>query len=102
MDSTAAAPTIAVTRPQPAPPRALGTLLAGPILPALLRLAWPMILVLVVQTFVSVAETYFVGHLGTDALAGVVLVFPVLMLMTMMSNGGMGGGTASAIARALG
>ncbi len=42
------------------------------------------------------------GHLGTDALAGVALVFPVLMLMTMMSNGGIGGGVASAIARAVG
>jgi Na+-driven multidrug efflux pump len=29
-------------------------------------------------------------------------VFPVLMLMTMLSNGGIGGGVASAIARAIG
>src|SRR5207245_1887071 len=36
------------------------------------------------------------------ALAGVTLVFPVLMLMQMMSNGGIGGGVASAVARALG
>ena len=54
------------------------------------------------QTLVSVAETYFVGFLGTDALAGVALVFPALMLMTMMSNGGIGGGVSSAIARAIG
>jgi putative MATE family efflux protein len=47
-------------------------------------------------------ETYFVGFLGKDALAGVALVFPVLMLMTMMSNGALGGGAASAVARALG
>jgi len=80
----------------------LGGLLAGPIIPILLKLAAPTVVVLVVQTFVSVIETYFVGFLGNDALAGVALVFPVLMLMTMMSNGALGGGAASAIARALG
>src|SRR5262245_45313181 len=73
----------------------LGGLLSGPIIPTLLKLAAPTVVVLVVQTFVSVIETYFVGFLGKDALAGVALVFPVLMLMTMMSNGALGGGAAS-------
>ena len=59
-------------------------------------------MVLALQTFVGVAETYFVSFLGTDALAGVALVFPVFMLMTMMSNGGIGGGVSSAVARAIG
>jgi putative MATE family efflux protein len=77
-------------------------LLAGPITPQLMRLALPILVVLAVQTLVGVAETYFVSFLGTSALAGVTLVFPLLMLMTMMSNGGMGGGVASAIARAIG
>src|SRR5947199_7427442 len=77
-------------------------LLGAPILPTLLWLALPILIVLAVQTLVSVAETYFVGFLGDDALAGVALVFPILMLMTMMSNGGIGGGVASAIARAIG
>jgi putative MATE family efflux protein len=76
--------------------------LAGPIIPTMLRLALPTTVVLVVQTLVGVAETYFISFLGTDALAGVTLVFPVLMLMQMMSNGGVGGGVASAVARALG
>ena len=76
--------------------------LAGPIIPTMLRLAFPTIVVLVVQTFVGLAETYFISFLGTDALAGVTLVFPVFMLMQMMSNGGIGGGVASAVARALG
>jgi len=79
-----------------------GGLLGGPIIPALLKLAAPTVVVLVMQTLVSISETYFVSYLGTDALAGVALVFPVLMLMTMMSNGALGGGAASAIARALG
>ena len=76
--------------------------LDGPIIPMLMKLSGPTVLVLIVQTFVGVAETYFVSFLGTDALAGVALVFPVLMLMTMMSNGGVGGGVASAVARAVG
>ena len=68
----------------------------------MLRLALPTITVLVAQALVGVAETYFVSFLGTEALAGVALVFPVLMLVQMMSNGGIGGGVASAVARALG
>src|SRR5207248_11013686 len=77
-------------------------LLQGPIASRLIALALPILIVLAVQTLVSVAETYFVGFLGDDALAGVALVFPILMLMTMMSNGGIGGGVASAVARAIG
>jgi len=77
-------------------------LLEAPIAPTLLRLAAPNVLVMFVQASVGLIETYFVARLGTDALAGVALVFPVLMLMQMMSAGAMGGGISSAIARALG
>ena len=73
-----------------------------PIVGTLLRLATPNVLVMFVQASVGLIETYFVAKLGTDALAGVALVFPVLMLMQMMSAGAMGGGISSAIARALG
>ena len=77
-------------------------LLEAPIAPTLLRLAAPNVLVMAVQAAVGLIETYFIGKLGTDALAGVALVFPLVMLMQMMSAGAMGGGIASAIARALG
>jgi putative MATE family efflux protein len=77
-------------------------LLEGPIAAQMLRLAWPVLLVLALQTFVGVAETYFVSSLGADAVAGVTLVFPIIMLMTMMSHGGIGGGVSSAVARAMG
>src|SRR5438094_491466 len=43
-----------------------------------------------------------VGRLGTDALAGLALVFPLVMLLQMTSAGAMGGGVSSAVARALG
>ena len=77
-------------------------LLEAPIVPTLLRLAFPNVLVMVAQAAVGLIETYFVGKLGTDALAGMALVFPIVMLMQMMSAGAMGGGIASAMARALG
>ena len=77
-------------------------LLEAPIARTLLRLAVPNMLVMVAQAAAGLVETYFIGKLGTDALAGVALVFPVFMLMQMMSAGAMGGGIASSIARALG
>lgn len=55
-----------------------------------------------VQSLVSIADTYYVGRLGTDALAGFALVFPLVMLLQMTSAGAMGGGVSSAVARALG
>src|SRR3954469_24924603 len=78
------------------------TLLEAPLLPLLLRLAAPNILLMVAQSATGVIETYFVGQLGTDALAGVSIVFPGVMLMQTVSGGAMGGGISSAIARALG
>src|ERR1700677_854207 len=90
--------------PRPAPPQTAvrAAMLAGPVLPVMLRLALPTISVLFVQTLVSVAETYFVSSLGTNVLAGVALVFPVIALMTTMSNGGFGSGIASSVSRAIG
>src|ERR1700722_12299243 len=82
--------------------RAREAMLHGPIVSTLVKLALPTIGVLVAQTAVGIAETYYVSFLGTDALAGVALVFPIFMLMTTMSNGGLGSGVASSIARAIG
>ena len=77
-------------------------LLHGRIIPTLLRLAWPNILVMLAQASTGLIETWFVSRLGTDALAGMALVFPGFMMMQMLSAGAMGGGISSAIARALG
>src|SRR5215475_11170668 len=78
------------------------TLLQAPIGRTLLRLALPNVIVMVVQASIGLIETYFIAKLGTDALAGMALVFPILMLVQMISAGAMGGGILSAIARALG
>ena len=77
-------------------------LLEGPIVATLLRLGAPNMLVMLAQAAAGLIETYFVGQLGTDALTGMALVFPLVMLMQMTSAGAMGGGIASAVARALG
>lgn len=78
------------------------TLLSAPVVPTILRLSAPGLLLVVFQIMVSVGDTYFVGRLGTESLAGLALVFPMLMLLGMTSSGAMGGGVSSAIARALG
>jgi putative MATE family efflux protein len=106
-DDEVAAPTApALTRPRltgaERKARAREAMLHGPIVSTLVKLALPTIGVLVAQTAVGIAETYYVSFLGTDALAGVALVFPIFMLMTTMSNGGLGSGVASSIARAIG
>ncbi len=68
----------------------------------MLLLAWPNVLVTVAQASTGLIETWFISKLGTDALAGMALVFPGVMMMQMISGGAMGGGISSAIARALG
>ena len=54
------------------------------------------------QASTGLIETWWVARLGTDALTGMALVFPVFMMMQMLSAGAMGGGISSAIACALG
>ena len=89
--------------PAPPPPsRPANPLLSGPILPTLLRLAVPNVLSMTMAVLVGIAETYYIGLLGTEPLAAMALVFPFAMLTGMMSAGAMGGGVSSAISRALG
>ena len=77
-------------------------LLRDAILPTLWRLSLPNMVAMGMSVLVAVAETYYVGRLGTTALAAMALVFPLAMLTQMMSNGAMGSGVSSAISRALG
>ena len=90
-------------RPLPPPPApAKNALLDRPILPTLLWLAWPNVIALSASTCVVIAETSYIGRLGVESLAAMALVFPCVILTMTMSGGAMGGGVASAIARALG
>jgi MATE family, multidrug efflux pump len=77
-------------------------LLEGPVLSTLLRLATPNVLNLLALAGMITFDGLFVGRLGADALAGVSLAFPWVMLIMQATNGGMGAGVSSAIARALG
>jgi len=77
-------------------------LLDAPVTATLLRLAVPNILVMVTQASIGLIEIYFIARLGVEALAGVSQVFPVFSLFTAISQGSVGGGFVSAIARTLG
>jgi len=78
-------------------------MLEGPIVSTLLRLAIPNLVVNVVLIAVKTSvDAHFIGRLGLDPLAGLALVFPLMMLMQQMANMAMGGAIAAAIARAIG
>ncbi len=86
------------------PPTAARTklLLEGPILPTLLRLAAPNVLNLLAFAGVITFDGFFLGRIGTNALAGASLAFPWVMMVLQTTNSGMGAGVSSAVARALG
>ncbi len=84
------------------PPAEITRLLQGSILPTLLKLAAPNVVALTLQVLVSIAETIYIGRLGSSPLAAMALVFPFVMLAQQLSAGAMGGGVSSAISRALG
>jgi putative MATE family efflux protein len=86
----------------PDPAKTADTMLTAPILPTLVRLSLPNMMAMLAMALVAIAETAYVGTLGTPPLAGLTLVFPLVMLQQMMSGGAMGGGVSSAISRALG
>ena len=84
--------------------RALRTrrLIEAPIAPTLARLAAPNVIAMFAQGAQTVAEAYFASRLGVSALAGLALVFPLVMLTQMLSAGAIGGAISAALARALG
>jgi len=95
-----------VSAPQPAAALAaavrIDPLLTVPILPTLARFALPNMVAMLATALATIAETTYVGKLGVSSLAGMALVFPMVMLQMMLSGGAMGGGVSSAVSRALG
>ncbi|RKE96824.1 Na+-driven multidrug efflux pump [Sulfitobacter guttiformis] len=77
-------------------------MLEAPIAPTLAKLAAPNVLAMFVQAAQSIAEAYFASLLGVTALAGLALVFPLVMLTQMLSAGAIGGAISASVARALG
>jgi 2-dehydropantoate 2-reductase len=65
-------------------------------------MGWSNMLMMLAQSSTGLVETWFLAKLGTQVLAGIAVVVPLLMLMQNMSQGAMGGGISSAVARSLG
>ncbi|SFR44675.1 MatE protein [Marinobacter daqiaonensis] len=75
-------------------------MLTRPALPLILVMATANAIAFFVQGTVSMTEVWFIGHLGTEALTAIALMFPALM--QMLANGALGGPLSSSVARALG
>src|SRR5215831_15092312 len=97
-------PSLTPGKSVPSPSAAARTklLLEGPILPTLLRLAAPNVLTLLAFAGVITFDGFFLGRIGSNALAGASLAFPWVMMVLQTTNSGMGAGVSSAVARALG
>lgn len=67
---------------KPAPAPATNPLTEGPLLAAILRLSWPMMLGNFLQTSSSIFDMIFVGRLGPDAIAGVSMSGAIIGLFT--------------------
>jgi Na+-driven multidrug efflux pump len=105
MTQPAAASSASFPSAKPAPHSAAvrsRLLLEGPIFPTLLRLSAPNVLNLLAFVGVITFDGFFLGRLGTNALAGASLAFPWVMLVLQATNSGMGAGVSSAVARAIG
>jgi len=74
----------------------------GPIVPTLLKTALPIILVMSMNGFLTVADAVFLGiYVGPDALSAVTLMFPAYMLLAALATL-VSSGMSSLLARHLG
>jgi putative MATE family efflux protein len=62
-------------------------ILQDPIAGALLRLAGPVVLANVLQTVYQLTDTFWVGRLGTEAVAAVSFSFPIIFLLIAVGGG---------------
>ena len=93
--ATISAPIPAPAKPTPAPAAArTKRILEGPIFSTLLKLSAPNVLNLLAFTGMVTFDGFFLGRLGSDALAGASLVFPWVMLVLQSTNSGMGLGVS--------
>lgn len=77
-------------------------LLTAPIGATLFRTSAPNVIAMFILLATSMAEAWYVGQLGTAALAGLALGFPMYMLTNMLSAGAIGGAIGGAVAQRLG
>lgn len=62
-------------------------ILSGSIFKALFRLAWPVMLGNLMQTAYNLADTFWLGRLGKEALAAPTISWPIIWLMISFSDG---------------
>ncbi len=67
---------------------------SGNIFKVLIQMAWPLMLINIVNTFYSLADTYFVGQMDEMKVGAISLVAPIVACGTAFANGL----TASALA----
>ena len=76
-------------------------LIEGSIEKTLIRLTIPMILGTLGMVIFNLADTYFVGQLGTNQLAALSFTFPVVMVIGSIAMG-LGIGASAVISRSIG
>lgn len=62
-------------------------LIQGPLFPAIVRLAIPLVLANLMQTAYNIIDTYWVGRLGEEAIAAISLAFPIIFLIISFGAG---------------
>ena len=62
-------------------------LIQGPLFPAIVRLAIPLLLANLMQTAYNIIDTYWVGRLGEEAIAAISLAFPIIFLIISFGAG---------------
>lgn len=69
-------------------------IIKGPILSSLLKLALPLMVGQLIQTFYNLVDALWVGRLGSEAVAAVSISFPIMFLMISVAAGLTIAGTA--------
>ncbi|MDS0473928.1 MATE family efflux transporter [Natrinema sp. 1APR25-10V2] len=64
-----------------------GGLTDGPLVRPMLRLAWPLVVIQLLQVAYNVGDTFWLGALSPDAVGAVSLAFPLLFLLIAIGGG---------------
>ncbi|QCS43447.1 MATE family efflux transporter [Natrinema versiforme] len=64
-----------------------GSLTDGPLVRPMIRLAWPLIVIQLLQVAYNVGDTFWLGALSPDAVGAVSLAFPLLFLLIAIGGG---------------
>ncbi|SHG96405.1 MATE family efflux transporter [Halobaculum gomorrense] len=62
-------------------------LVEGDLLRPMLRVAWPLVLIQLLQVMYNVADTFWLGRLSSDAVGALSLAFPIVFLFISIGGG---------------